>query len=188
MSEELIPSPAEFQPGHEQDRDPRAMRDIVQHFYKKLVSANAIAEYCNLKHYPVITPGELEDWTFAWEHEQRVVQVIPLICAELATWRYNRGLNTDEEMKAITKENDNVETRICEILEENGLIYQEIDLFSQMLGNSFAAILQRVGTRLNNLCLNIMVEDAKEKYGKTMPLNALAEEDRKRHNSKKTDD
>lgn len=164
------------------------MREIVKHFLGKPYTGNAIAEFCNLNHYPAITPGELEDWTFAWEHEQRIVRVIPRVCAELAKWRFNRGLNTPEEMKAIEKENDEVELRICEILEEEGLIYQEIDLFSKMLGNSFMALLDRVGTRLENMTLSIMTDDAKQKYGKTLPLAVLAAAHRERFKSTKTED
>lgn len=182
-----VPSPEEFLP-ETQDRDPKAMREIVQHFHGQLVSPDLIAEFCNLNHFPVITPNELEDWTFAWEHEQRVITVIPLVAAELAKWRFNRGLNTEEEMKVITTSNEAVETRIAEILEENGLIYQEIDLFTKMLGNSFMSLLDRVGTRLENMSLSVMIDDAKAKYGKEMPLKVLAEEHRKRFGSKKTEE
>lgn len=186
-NEDLVPSPEEFQPRSLEGGDARQKRDIVQHFLGKPVSADALTEYCNLKGYAPMTLGKLEEATLEWEHEQRAVRVIPLICAELAKWRYNRGIMTEDELRAANAENEKIETRICEILEDGGFVYQDIDVFTIMLINSFSSVFQRAGQRINNMCSAVMAEDAKEKYGKTIPVKALAEEHRRRFKSKRTE-
>lgn len=180
-------SPEELEKPPLTDRDPAQMRAIVERFHNMPSTPDAIAEFCNLHKLPVITPGELEDWTFAYEHEQRIITIIPLVCAELAKFRYNRGLYTDAQMREISKENEKLTTRICEILEDNGVIYQEIELMTKTLGSTFQSALDSVGTRLENTSLRVMVEDAKEKYGVWLPIKVLAEEHRKRFRSKRTD-
>lgn len=186
--EDSIPSPLnpEMVPSDERNRDPATMRVIVEHFLGKPSTGDSIKEYCNLNHFPVITPGELEDWTFAYEHDKRIAIVIPLICAELAKYRYVSELHTKAEEKVINKSNEDIKTRICDIIADNGTIYQEIELMTKTLATAFHSVLTSVGDRLEATTMHLLVEEGREKYGVTLPLAVIAEAHRARFKSVRT--
>lgn len=160
-------------------RNVKEMKAIVEEFRGKPVSNEALKSFCERHGYAVIGVGEYSDWLFAYEHDERLVKIMPEIFTALSKWKYPGGFLNENDAKEITKHNNAVEEEICEIMEKGGILYQEIDIFTKNVGEALHALLVNAGVRCSNMCAAVFAHTTKQKYGQTLPLSVLAEAHRR---------
>ena len=188
IAEAGIPVESVRLPKDEHERDPKNIRLLIDVMLEAPEpTAEFIEEVCKVHGIAVITPGEYKDWLFAYQHERRVKAVLPLIVEQIAKWNYTNGVITDDERRELVKKNTEIELRICEIMEDYGVLYQEISLMTEELGDCFKSILLNAGNRMNNMCAEIMAKITQDKFGKPLALKPLAEAHRELKGSKRTD-
>ena len=150
------------------------IKKVLAHFKGKPVNNKVLAEYCNLKHFDLITEGAYEDYLFQQEHDERVENALPLIFAELSKFRYVPTFISDDERREMNEANEDIEGKMSKVLEDNGILYREIDLISKNLATAFQAIMENAGRRANNMCAVVLSTLAKEKFGDPLKLKDLA--------------
>jgi|SRR3972149_11549162 len=150
------------------------IKKVLAHFKGKPVNNNILTEYCNLYHLDLITEGDYEDYLFQQEHDERVEKTLPLIFAELSQFRYVPTFINDDEKREMNEANEDIEWKISKVLEDNGILYREIDLISKNLATAFQAMMENAGRRANNMCAVVLSTLAKEKFGDPLKLKDLA--------------
>lgn len=151
------------------------IKEIVEHFRGTPVTNNSLAEFCNLKHFELITESQYADYLFQQEHDERVSNVLGGIFEELSHFRYIPTFISDAEKKKLNEANEDIEWKIAKILEDNGVLYKEIDILTKNLANACQAIVENAGRRANNMCAVVLSTLAKEKFGDPLSLKPLAE-------------
>lgn len=154
---------------------PDQIQKILARFKGKTITQEILKEYCNLHHFDLITLNQYEDALFQQEHDDRIAMVLPLIFKELSNYQYPPTFITDQQRKAINEANEDIEWKISKALEDCGVVYREIDLLTKNLGSEFQAIMENAGKRASNMCIVVLTEIAKQKFGKNLEIKKLAE-------------
>lgn len=151
--------------------------DIVAHFRGKLVSGNAITEYCNLKGYEPISEGELEDFTYAVTMQDRFNEVWPKMVAILGKWKYLGELASDEEQKAQYRA---IEAELLQAMEETGLKVDDVRWLTRELSSVMGILIKNVADGLDDKIMAVQSAWIMEKFGKTtigeVPASTWAKE------------
>lgn len=157
------------------------MEAIIRHFIASTipVTQNVIKEFCNVKGFKVVTLGAYEDFKFQYEHDRRLEALVPAIMEAFLKYRNVPELAKDDERKKIIDANTHLSTEIAKLMEDHGILYQEIDLVTETLGSVIKAIFTDAGKRANNMCSTMLAHTAREKYGETLALKTLGEAYRK---------
>ncbi len=151
------------------------IKAIVEHFRGKAVSNGALKEFCERNKYEPLSEGDYQDWLFQYEHDERVKAALPAIFAELSKFQYVPELCGDIERQAISKANGEIEVRIAELMEEHGVLYNEIEVFTKNLGSAFMALMENAGTRASNTCAAAVSTLAKKTFGELLTLKKLSD-------------
>lgn len=150
--------------------------DVLEHFKSTPVVTNeALMEYCNLKGYGSISEGEYADFRFANGHDERMSALTPQILKALSEYVYIPDLASEEERTALVEKNELIAIEICRLMEEGGVLYQEIDVVTETLGSTLKAVLSDAGKRANNMCATMLGHTARQKYGDPLMLKVLGE-------------
>jgi len=150
------------------------IKKVLAHFKGKPVNNKVLAEHCNLNHFDLITEGAYEDYLFQQEHDERAQNILPLIFAELSKFQYVPTFISVDERRKMNEVNEDIEWKISKVLEDNGILYREIDLICKNLATAFQAIMENAGRRANNMCAVVLSTLAKEKFGDPLKLKDLA--------------
>ena len=150
------------------------IKKVLAHFKGKPVNNKILAEHCNLNHFDLITEGAYEDYLFQQEHDERAQNILPLIFAELSKFLYVPTFISVDERRKMNEANEDIEWKISKVLEDNGILYREIDLICKNLATAFQAIMENAGRRANNMCAIVLSTLAKEKFGDPLKLKDLA--------------
>ncbi len=159
----------------ENNRNPKEMKKIIEGFRGKKVSNILLKGFGERHGLPVIGEEEYSDWLFAYEHDERLRNVLPQVMAALAKWTYPGGFLDETDTKEISAKNKAVELEICEIMCKGGVLYQEIDMLTKNVGEALHGLLVNAGVRSSNMCAAVFAHTTKEKYGHTLPLSVLAD-------------
>lgn len=154
---------------------PEQIKKILAHFKGKLVNNTILKEHCNLNHFDFISEDQYEDYVFQQEHDERTAQALASIFAELSQFKYIPTFLSEDEKRTLNEANEDIEWKIAKVLEDNGILYREIDLVTKNLGNAFQAIMENAGRRANNMCAVVLSTLAKEKFGDSLILKHLAD-------------
>lgn len=149
------------------------IKKILEHFKGKTVNNKILKEYCNLNHLDLITESQYEDYVFQQEHDDRATKTLAGIFAELSQFKYIPTFLSESEKKKINEANEDIEWKIAKVLEDNGILYKEIDLLTKNLANAFQAIMENAGRRANNMCAVVLSTLAKDKFGDPLSLKSL---------------
>ena len=154
---------------------PEQIKQILAHFKDKPVTNAVLKEYCNLKHFDLIVMSQYDDYLFQQEHDERVTNALSHIFKELSQYKYIPTFISDGDKKTMNEANEDIEWKIAKVLEDNGILYREIDLLTKNLANSFQAIMENAGRRADNMCAVVLSTLAKEKFGDPLTLKPMAE-------------
>lgn len=154
---------------------PEQIKQILEYFEDKQVSNAALKEYCNRQGLDLITESQYEDYIYQKEHDERVTKTLTGIFTELSQFKYIPTFISDSERRKLNENNEDIEWRIAKVLEDNDILYKEIDLLTKNLANAFHAIMENAGRRANNMCAVVLSTLAKEKFGDPLVLKPLAD-------------
>lgn len=165
MSEKNVPQSRELQ-----------VLDIMENFnFAPKVSNKALESYCQRKGFEFLPEGEYQDHIFQYQHDQRMVQIIPIIVGILAKYQFVPDYAGESKKKEIREHNDMLEFEIAEALEDNGIVYREVDTATKNLAAALGSLIENAGTRANNMCAQVISTVAVEKFGHDLKLSDLAE-------------
>jgi hypothetical protein len=152
------------------------IKTIVEAFRGQLVTNDLLKAYCERHGYERLTEGEYQDWLFQYEHDERVAKALPAIFAELTKFQYTSEFAGDEERRRIREENEAIEIRIAELMEEHGVRYgKEVDVFTGNLGGALQGLMQNAGVRASNMGANTLLKIAIDTLGQPLTLKKLVE-------------
>ena len=151
------------------------IKEILEAFRSNAVTQDVLKAFCERKHFELITTDQYSDYLFQQEHDERVQKVLAGIFTELSQFRYVPTFISDADKKKLNEANEDIEWKIAKILEENGVLYKEIDILTKNLANACQAIVENAGRRANNMCAVVLSTLAKEKFGDPLSLKPLAE-------------
>lgn len=153
------------------------LKALVEHFRKLPVAptAETLDEYCKRTGIEPIGVGDYSDWKYQVEHDERVTRTLPRIMAVLSKLQNAPELESQAVRDAIHKANDQLEVEICAIIEEEGILYSEVDLVTGLLGGNLKQMLDAVATRIGNAAGRVLTDTAKERYGDPLTVKALGE-------------
>ncbi len=141
------------------------IRRIVDHFRGKPVTQNVIDEFCKRSKITPITVGELKDYIYQVEHDEKVSTMFPLIVAELQKLKYKPEFASEAERKKIDEENDEVRVNITKLYETNAIEYRLVNTLGEELGNFVGGKIALAGQTAFNKALDVMLHITKEKFG-----------------------
>lgn len=147
----------------------------VEHFKGMPVTQEVLIEYCNLNHIGVIGLGVYSDIVAQYNHDRRMDALVPRIMAVLAKYKSVPELLEQAQRVAVIDQNEELEVEICTLMEEEGVLYTEIELVTENLGSYLKAVLSGAGKRANNMAATMLAHTAKEKYGDPLVLKTLGE-------------
>ena len=153
---------------------PDQIKNILARFRGKPVTNNILAEYCNLNKFDLVVESQYEDYLFQQEHDERAQRALAGIFAELSHFRYVPTFISDTEKRALNEANEDIEWKIAKVLEDNGVLYKEIDLLTKNLGGALQAVIENAGRRANNMCAVVLSTLAKEKLGDPLSLTTIS--------------
>jgi hypothetical protein len=139
------------------------------------VTAEELISYCTANGLEPITEGAYKDWLFQFNHDARMGALVPAVLGVLAKFQHVPECIGEEERKRLIEANEALETEICKLLEGHDILYQEIDIDTQNLGNALQSIVIGAGRRSNNMVATMFSFIAKEKYGDPLKVRALGE-------------
>lgn len=151
------------------------IKDIVQTFRGKVVNAKLLKEYCDRHQFELVTEGEFQDFLFQQEHDERVQKCLPAILAELSKFQQPGEWIGDDEREKINEQNEIIAVNICAILEDNGVLYNEIEILTKNIGNALQAIMEGAGRRASNMCAATFTHITKAKFDDPLTVKKLAD-------------
>lgn len=151
------------------------IRRIVDHFKGKPVTQKVIEEFCNRSKITPITEGELKDYIYQVEHDEKVSTLFPLILAELQKLKYKPEFASEADRKKIDEENDEVRVNITKLYEEYAIEYRLVNTVGEELGNFVGGKIALAGQTAFNKALDVMLHIAKEKFGGEFNMKHAAE-------------
>lgn len=147
----------------------------VEHYKGVPVTQDALTEYCNLNHIGVISVGVYSDILYQYNHDKRMDSLVPKIMQILTAYKSIPELLDQADRKKLSDANEQLSVDICKLMEDEGILYEEIDLVTANLGSYLKAILDDAGKRANNMASTMLFHTATEKFGKPMTLKSLGE-------------
>lgn len=153
------------------------VRAILAHFASTNipVTNDLLLEYCNLQKFTPISAGVYSDYLFAQGHDARLDGLLPDLLALLAKIRNIPELSSDAEAQAIATTNEDIQEQIAFLMEDKGILYQDVELVTKGLGDVLKRALDGVGRAINNNAAKALMAAAVEKYGDPLTLKALGE-------------
>lgn len=152
------------------------MLGLVEHFKGVPVTNDVLLEYCNLNHIvPAITVGAYQDFLYQYNYDVRVGAIVPKILEALSKYQHVPLLISDAERVAMGEANEAISIEICRLMEEGGILYQDIDLLTGNFGSELKAVMDEAGRRANNMASTMLAHTAKEKYGDPLTVKVLGE-------------
>ena len=153
----------------------KQLLQIVEHFDGKPITNEVIREFCNLHKLDYVSVGVIEDWRFQYGSDKRVATFMPAALAVLMKYKPVPELMGEQERMKIIAENEQLSVEMCKLLEENGILYQEIDLVCKNMGSIAQSIFVDAGSRANNMASTMLAFTAKKTYGDPLTVKALGE-------------
>lgn len=141
------------------------IRNIVDHFRGQKVAQEVLSQYCERMHFEPIVVGDLADYTYQVEHDERVNELFPKILAELQRIKYVPEFADEKVRKAIREENDLVRVSVTQLMEEHAIPYRIVNTLGSELGNIVGQTIEMAGTTAFNKALDVMLHIAREKFG-----------------------
>lgn len=151
------------------------VRRIVDRFKGKAISQNVIEEFCNLHKIEPVTVGELSDYIYQVEHDEKVGTLFPLILKELCNLRYQPEFADQKVRKEINERNDEVRVNITKLLEEHAIPYRLVNSLGEELGNFVGGKIASAGQTAFNKALEVMLLLAKDKFGEEFNMKHVAD-------------
>lgn len=138
---------------------------IVAHFRGKAVTQNALTEWCNRNKIEPIVAGDLEDYTYQVEHDEKVEKLYPLILSEVQKLRYAPEFAPEKLRKEIKTGNDEVRVNITKLFEQHAISYRTVDTLGQELGREVGQTIASAGQTAFNKALEVLLLIARDKFG-----------------------
>lgn len=153
----------------------REIRDILDHFGPdKEVHPKVLNDYCVRMKFTPISTGELEDFRFQDAHDGRVAKALPQIFEELARWQYIPEFVPKAQKDKMRAENDDIEWKVAKVLEDNGIVYKEVDIVTRNISQMLSTITENAGRRINNMIAVVLSDLAKQRFGQDLKVADLA--------------
>lgn len=151
------------------------VRKIVDHFKGKALTQNTIVEFCNRNKIEPITVGELSDYTYQVEHDEKVGVMFPLILKELCNLQYQPEFADQKVRKDIKEKNDEVRVNITKLMEQHAIPYRLVNSLGEELGNFVGGKIATAGQTAFNKALEVMLLLAKDKFGEEFNMKHVAD-------------
>lgn len=151
------------------------MLACIEHYKGIPVTQDALTEYCNLNHIGVINVDTYGDFLYQYNHDKRMGSLVPKIMQVLTKLQPLPELIDEAARSKIATANEDLSVEVCKLMEDEGILYQEIDLISENLGSMIKAVLASAGVRANNMCSTMLAHTAREKYGDPLSVKVLGE-------------
>jgi len=148
---------------------------LAEHFKGKQFNDKVVYDFCTRNKIAVTDSGSVEDFIYQYDYDARLKTVTPLVLAELATFQVSGEYDTPEKQKAVLEHNDGIAEKVSRIMEENGVLYREIEVLPT-IGADLSQILTNAEGLSSRMCANVMAELAQEKLGNPLTIKALADE------------
>lgn len=155
------------------------MLALVEHFYGKPVTQDVIVEYCNLNHIEAVPLTTYEDFKFQYEHDKRMENLVPAILNAILAYKPLPELIDEAARNTIIKNNEQISMEVCRLMEEYGVLYQEVDIVCEGLKGVVSSILTDASQRASNAGARVLMNLAIEKFGTPLTLKTLGEAERK---------
>jgi len=152
------------------------VRKVLEHFkFAPRVSNMALRQYCErMKFEDVLGEGDYMDNLFQFQHDQRVIAILPKLFTLVATYQYPQDYISDKAKAEIKEHNGDIEWKIAKLLEDEGIVYKEIDIITENLGDTIKGILTSGGNRLNNMCTTVLADLGRKKFGEALVVSDMA--------------
>lgn len=158
------------------DKKRYEVRQILDHFGGvPKVENDIIQEYCLRMGFEPITATDYEDYLYQDSHDKRFAASLPKVMAILSRLQSLPEYTAPGEREKVIAANDQLEIDICKLLEDEGILYTEIDAFVGQLGGNLKQMMMDVGQRINNAAGQVFTHDARKAYGDPLTVKALGE-------------
>ncbi len=146
------------------------IRRIVDNFNGKQVTPELLTAYCERMKVDPITVGQLEDYTYQVNHDNKVQVLLPLILEKVSGLRYKAEFASEKERTAVHEGNDEIRIEITKLLEQHEVPYHLVDTLTKDLAQLIGLTVEQAGTTATNKASGILLHLAKEHFG-TKELN-----------------
>ena len=150
-------------------------KTLVAQFRGVKMTDKMVADFCTRYKIPLTSAGNIEDFIYQQEYDERMEIVLPLILQALAKLQYAGEYISDLKRKDISDDNDDISREIAQILEDNGILYREMSLLKSLAGD-VAQLFSTAERRVGNMCATVLAEMAQEKLGTPLTIKVLADE------------
>lgn len=155
---------------HNKDR-----KVLAEHFAGRVFNDKIVFEFCKRNKIAVTDAGSVEDFIYQANYDKRMKKVIPLILAEISTYKVSGEYDKDEVKKSILNFNNDISERIARVIENNDVLFREMDLLKALAGD-ISQLLQNAEGLSSRMCANVLAEMAQEKLGDPLTIKSLANE------------
>lgn len=134
----------------------------------KLVTANALTEYCDRNGIPVEDRPDVEqlgDYIYQVDNDRRMVTLYKKVLNALQELEYIPEFEEDKKRRELAQKNDDVSIVILNLFEEAGLPFILIDKIANELGGMTGRTIESAGTRGFNKAMNVLTEIARKHFG-----------------------
>jgi hypothetical protein len=148
---------------------------LAEHFVGKTFNDKIVYDFCTRNKIAVTDAGSVEDFIYQNEYDTRLKTITPLILTELAKFQVSGEYDTPERQKEVLESNDSIAEKIARVLEDNGVLYREIEVLPT-IGADLSQILTNAEGLSSRMCANVLAEMGQEKLGNPLTIKALADE------------
>lgn len=139
--------------------------EAVEQFRNVPVTQDALNEFCTRRQIEPMTLGVLDDHIYQVKHDERMGKVYPLVLAEIAKIKYYPEYSSKADIKKKHDELDLIEDAIVNILIEQEIPYRMISGTMSELSGYVAKMFDNSKSRLNNLCVGVMLKVTEKHFG-----------------------
>lgn len=138
----------------------------VAEFKGKAVTNEQLEAFC--EHYkivPMITAGELSDYTAQVEHDEMIGRLLPKLLSALQKFKYEPEYASESERKAVREGNEELRIELAKIIEDEAIPYRFVSLVGDQLGSEIGQLIKSAGTTIFNKALEVMLHLSAKHFG-----------------------
>lgn len=148
---------------------------LAETFKGKNFNDKVVKSFCERSKIAVTDAGNVQDFIYQLDFDERMEKVVPLVFAELAKFQYQKEYISDEARAKVRKNNSDIAINIAKVVEDNKMLYTETFILKSWV-DVVTMILSESERRITNMGAKVLSEMAQEKLGTPLTLASLANE------------
>ncbi len=158
----------------EEDAKRAEIKKIVDHFRGKQVSQNVINSFCNRNKLALIEMGDLDDFIFQVESDEKMGLLITAILKEMQNIKYVPVFVENSLREELEAHNEELRIKLVDIIEAHAISQLQLDTIGNTIASKIGQVIESAGVTADNRATSVMRDMARKhyKFGKLREFNS----------------